>query len=178
MASTGRFRNMVALAGVALVVILAVAQMVPSPASSQTAPEPSSESASEPSVDSCALLTEAEAAEALGGPVSKVANPGQCTYVASDLSGRSIAVATPDGLPGPEYLEPAMRQLATALKGEVRSVAGVGDEAFVVVADDMSELMGVKGTRYAAVVLTLSKASADAQVATLTAAAGRAFGRL
>lgn len=169
----GRSRTVMALAGLVLGGF-AVARVAPSPASSQAAPE----SPSEAPVDPCILLTEGEAAAALGVRVSKVANPGQCTYVAADLSGRSIAVATPSGLPGPEYLEPAMRQLATALQGEVRPVVDVGDNAFVVVADDMSELMGVKGTRYAAVVLTLSKASPDAQVATLTDAATTAFARL
>lgn len=173
MALKGRSRLVMAVVGFALVGV-AVVQVAPIPASSQTAPEASTEASADP----CTLLTEAEAAAALGSPVSKVANPGQCTYVAADLSGRSVAVATPSGLPGPEYLEAAMRQLATALRGEVRAVAGVGDNAFVVVADDMSELMGVKGTRYAAVVLTLSTASADDQVATLTKAATTAFGRL
>lgn len=168
----GRSRTVMALAGLVLVGF-AVARVAPSPASSQTAPESPSEAPGDP----CILLTEGEAAAALGVRVSKVANPGQCTYVAADLSGRSIAVATPSGLPGPEYLEPAMRQLATALQGEVRPV-DVGDNAFVVVADDMSELMGVKGNRYAAVVLTMSEASPDAQVATLTDAATTAFARL
>jgi hypothetical protein len=173
MAATKRSR-VVVLAGFALAGF-AVAQVAPSLASSQTA---SSVASSQAQVDPCALVTAAEASAALGIAVSEVENPGQCTYVAGDLSGRSIAVATLSGLPGPEYLEPAMRQLGTALQAEVRSVTGVGDAAFVVVAKDMSELMGVKGDRYAAVVLTLSKSPADAQVATLTQVAGTAFGRL
>lgn len=128
-------------------------------------------------VPACDLVTEAEAEAALGTPVTSVADPAQCTYVAMDASGRAASIARPPAaLPAGE-LAAGMDQVAGALNGERRDVAA-GDEAYVVLAEVMSQIVARAGDEFVVVVLTNPTGSLDEQAALLTDLASAALSRL
>lgn len=117
-------------------------------------------------VTACSLLTDAEAEAALGTTVSRLEDPGQCTFVATDGSGRSLGVAIPTGI-STEHFVAGMEQLANVVAGELRAVAA-GDEAYIVFSSYFSEGMARTGDAYVAVVLTGARADIEQQATTIT----------
>lgn len=140
---------------------------------------PSSSSGSTGSSEMCTLITRAEAQAALGIDVTTVGDAGQCTYVAGDLSGRSVSVAMSPVPPSEDgVVTMAMTKLAEAMHGEVRHV-DVGEEASVVLADVIAQV-GVRlgDDQMLIVVLTAPQGSRDEQATTLTELARVAVSRL
>lgn len=129
------------------------------------------------SVDSCTLISQAEAAAALGAEVTSMPNPSQCTYVAADGSARGLAVAVPDFAANRSQLKAGAEQTANALEGTVRSISA-GDEAYAVVSTVASQGIGTSGGRFVVIVLTNPTGTADQQAAQLNGLLEKAFARL
>jgi hypothetical protein len=129
------------------------------------------------SVDSCTLVTEAEAKAALGAAVSKVPDPSQCTYVAMDGTSRALSVTVPDYAASRKDFAPGVDQAAHALEGTVQPIPA-GDEAYALVAPTVSEGLARVGDTYVVVVLTKAKGSAAEQADQLNGLLQTAFGRL
>lgn len=129
------------------------------------------------SVDSCTLVTEAEAKAALGADVSKVPDPSQCTYVAMDGTSRALSVTVPDYAASRKDFAPGVDQAAHALEGTVQPIPA-GDEAYAMVASTVSEGLARKGDTYVVVVLTKAKGSAAEQADQLNGLLETAFSRL
>lgn len=129
--------------------------------------------------DPCTLITEAEAEAALGTSATELTDTGQCTYIADDLTGRSISVAVTPPLPDDAgALEAAMQQMAQALGAEVRPIAA-GEEAYAVIDDIMAQVTVRTATGdTVVVVLTAFAGSADATAQTLTSLATTTVSRL
>lgn len=137
----------------------------------------STEAATPP--DPCTLITEGEAEAALGTSATEITDTGQCTYLADDLTGRSVSVAVTPPLPDDAgALEAAMQQMAQALDAEVRTIAA-GEEAYAVI-DDVIAQATVRGATgdTVVVVLTAFTGSADATAQTLTSLATTTVARL
>lgn len=98
-----------------------------------------------PPLDACMLITQAEAADALGAPVTAVPGAAQCTYVANDNSGRAAAVAAPATLLPRDAFASGAQQVATALGAELRTLTGVGDQSFVILGTTLAEGIGAEG---------------------------------
>lgn len=129
--------------------------------------------------DPCALITESEVEAALGTSATAVSDTGQCTYLADDLTGRSVSVAITPPLPDDAgALEAAMQQMAQALDGEMRPIAA-GEEAYAVIDEILAQatVRGATGDTLV-VVLTAFTGPADATAETLTSLATTAVGRL
>lgn len=129
------------------------------------------------SVDSCTLLTEAEAKQALGTEVAKVSNPAQCTYVATDGTSRALSVTVPDYTGSRRDFAPGVEQAAHAFEGSYQQVA-VADEAYVIVSSTISEGLARSGDTYVVVVLTSPQGTTAAQVDQLTGLLQTALGRM
>lgn len=127
----------------------------------------------------CTLLTEIEAEAALGTSATEITDAGQCTYLADDLTGRSVSVAVTPPLPDEAgALEAAMQQMAQALDAEMRPIAA-GEEAYAVIDEVMAQVTvrGATGDTVV-VVLTAFTGSADATAQTLSSLASTAVARL
>lgn len=129
------------------------------------------------SVDPCTLITEAEAAAALGSQVTQLPSPGQCTYVATDTSARGLAVAMPDFSANRTQLKAGAEQTASALDGTSRSISS-GDEAYAVLSPIVSQGLGIKSGIFLVVALTNPSGTPDQQATRLDNLLGTAFGRL
>jgi hypothetical protein len=129
------------------------------------------------SVDSCTLVTEAEAKASLGADVSKVPDPSQCTYVAMDGTSRALSVTVPDYAASRKDFAPGVDQAAHALEGTVQPIPA-GDEAYALVSPTVSEGLARVGDRYVVVVLTKARGSAAAQADQLNGLLETAFSRL
>ena len=101
--------------------------------------------------DGCALLTKADAAAALGGPVAEPRQSGDtCSYGAQAGGGNSVTLQLIDGGRGKFDFDRGRIQ-------RISTVPGIGDDAFVFVSDaGFVQLYFIKGGAYAA--LTLSNA--------------------
>lgn len=104
----------------------------------ESGPTQAEESAS-PAIDVCASLTADEVGQALGGPVTVQIPPGGgCNFRQEDPLAPSAALAqsgVDDSVGGFE----AMRAGVTSMiDGEVDTLDGVGDEAFVVASNTLS----------------------------------------
>jgi hypothetical protein len=128
-------------------------------------------------VDSCTLITEAEARTALGADVSKVPDPSQCTYVAMDGTSRALSVTVPDYAASRKDFAPGVDQAARALEGTVQPIPA-GDEAYAMVSPTVSEGLGRDGDTYVVVVLTKARGSAADQANQLNGLLQTVFGRL
>lgn len=128
-------------------------------------------------VDPCKLITEAEAAAALGTQVTQLPGPGQCTYIATDTSARGLAVAVPNFSANRTQLKAGAEQTATALNGTSRSISA-GDESYAVLSAMVSQGLGIKGGIFLVVALTNPSGTPDQQATRLNGLLGTAFGRL
>jgi hypothetical protein len=135
------------------------------------------EAAAGTSVDSCTLLTEAEAAAALGAEVSAVPNPSQCTYVAMDGTARAVSITVPDYAGNKREFAPGAEQAANALEGTFQEITA-GDEGYAIVSPMVSEGLARVGDTYVVVVLTNARGTAGAQAAQLDGLLQTAFSRL
>ena len=135
------------------------------------------EAATGTSVDSCTLVTEAEAAAALGAEVSAVPNPSQCTYVAMDGTARALSITVPDYAGNKREFAPGVEQAAHALEGTVQEIPA-GDEGFAIVSPMVSEGLARVGDTYVVVVLTNARGTAGVQADLLDGLLQSAFGRL
>jgi hypothetical protein len=102
--------------------------------------------------DGCALLTKAEAAAALGGPVAESRQGGDtCFYGAQTGAGNSVTLQLIDG----------GRAKFDFDRGRIQRIAalpGIGDDAFVFVSDaGFVQLYFIKGAAYAALTLSNSR---------------------
>ena len=182
MKRTTRFAAQAVLAGaVAGLVVLGARGLI---TEAQDAPaEPTTDATEETAtgggsaVPACDLVTSAEAEAALGTEVTRVDDPAQCTYVAKDASGRSASIARPPAAFPLDEFAAGMDQVAAALNGQQRAVAA-GDEAYVVLADVMSQGVARIGDQFVVVVLTNPSGTADDQAALLTDLATTALSRL
>jgi hypothetical protein len=129
------------------------------------------------SVNSCTLLTKAEATSALGTDVSAVENPSQCTYVAMDGSARAVSVSVPDYSGNRREFAPGVEQAAHALEGTFQAISA-GDEGYAIVSPMVSEGLARVGDRYVVIVLTKAEGTASAQADKLNGLLQSAFGRL
>jgi len=129
------------------------------------------------SVDPCKLITEAEAAVALGTQVTQLPSPGQCTYVAADTSARGLAVAVPNFAANRSQLKAGAEQTATSLSGTSRSISA-GDESYAVLSTMVSQGLGIKGGIFLVVALTNPSGTPDQQATRLNGLLVTAFGRL
>ncbi len=129
------------------------------------------------SVDPCTLITQDEAAAALGTEVTTLPTPGQCTYVATDTSARGLAVAMPDFSATRSQLKAGAEQTASALDGTSRSIDS-GDEAYAVLSPMVSQALGVESGTFLVVALTNPNGTPDQQATTLDGLLGTAFGRI
>jgi len=129
------------------------------------------------SVDSCTLVTEAEAAAVLGGHVTVVPNPGQCTYVAADGSARAVSVSAPDYSGQRNAFETGVAQAAGALEGSYQPVSA-GDEGYAIVAPMISEGLAREGDTYVVVVLTSPSGTEAEQINQLNDLLQTSLGRL
>lgn len=127
--------------------------------------------------DSCALLTEAEAAAVLGGPVTQMPTAGQCSYVTTDASARGVAVALPGLAANRTQLKAGADQTAAALEGSVRSIAA-GDESYAVLSPIVSQGLGYDDGTFVIVALTNPTGTADQQASQINGLLQTAFGRL
>jgi hypothetical protein len=129
------------------------------------------------SVDSCTLVTEAEAKAALGADVSKVPDPSQCTYVAMDGTSRALSVTVPDYAASRKDFKPGVDQAAHALEGTVQPISA-GDEGYAMVAPTVSEGLARRADTYVVVVLTKAQGSASEQATVLRGLLQTVFSRL
>lgn len=129
------------------------------------------------SVDSCTLITQTEAAAALGAEVSAVPNPSQCTYVAMDGTARAVSITVPDYAGNKREFASGVEQAAHALEGTFQEIPA-GDEGYAIVSPMVSEGFARVGDTYVVVVLTHAQGTADAQAAQLDGLLQTAFGRL
>jgi len=128
-------------------------------------------------VDPCTLITEAEAAAALGTEVTQLPNPGQCTYIATDTTARGLAVAMPDFSANRTQLKAGAEQTASALDGTSRSISS-GDEAYAVLSPMVSQALGIESGIFLVVALTNPSGTPDQQATQLNDLLGTAFGRI
>lgn len=129
------------------------------------------------SVDSCTLITEAEASGALGAEVAVVPNPTQCTYVAMDGSARALSITVPDYSANKQQFAAGVEQAAHALEGSFQEV-GAGDEGYAIISPMVSEGLARVGDTYVVVVLTKAQGTAAEQASKLDGLLQTAFGRL
>lgn len=129
------------------------------------------------SVDSCALVTAAEAAQVLGAEVSKMDNPTQCTYVAMDGSSRAVSVTVPDFAGSRRDFGAGVEQAVLAFDGTLHELS-VADESYAIVSPMVSEGLGRRGDTYVVVVLTKANGSTANQVSQLAGLLQTAFARL
>lgn len=128
-------------------------------------------------VDTCTLLTEAEAAAALGSDVTVVPNPAQCTYVALDSTARGLAVAVPEIAANRRDLKAGVEQTASALAGTQREITA-GDEAYAVLSATVSQAIGTVDGKFVVVVLTNPQGTPDQQATQLNGLLEKALSRL
>lgn len=129
------------------------------------------------SVDPCTLITEAEAAAALGVAVTAAPESTQCTYIAADSTARGVAVALPGVSANRTQLQAGAQQTATALGGSSRSIAA-GDEAYAIISPMVSQGLGTASGKLVVVVLTNPQGTADEQASLLNGLLDQAFARL
>lgn len=169
-----------ALAGVvAAALILGVRGLTAEAQDGETTTDATTSAESTTPPDPCTLITEAEAEAALGTSATEITDTGQCTYLADDLTGRSVSVAITPPLPDDAgALEAAMQQMAQALDAEVRPIAA-GEEAYAVIDDVLAQATIRSGTGdTVVVVLTAFSGSADAAAEALTSLATTTVSRL
>lgn len=130
-----------------------------------------------PALPACNLVTMDEAVATLGAEATVVDDPGQCTYVASDLTGRAVSVATVPPSLTADSLGTSMEQMAGALNAELRTAA-VGDEAYLVLSESLTQIAARSGDDIIIIVLTTSSDTIDEQAATLSALATTALSRV
>lgn len=178
MKTTTRFTVQAILAGaVAGLVLLGARGLTIEAQDAPAEPTTTEETTTASAVPACDLVTETEAETALGTGVTRVADPAQCTYVATDASGRSASIARPPAAFPLDAFAAGMDQVASALNGQQRAVAA-GDEAYAVLADVMSQVVARRGDQFVVVVLTNPAGTADEQAALLTDLATTALSRL
>ncbi len=178
MSSTSRYLTQAIIAGVVAALALvgirtvALAQWGAEPSSTETS------SAAEPATtapaDPCSVITDVEAAEALGTTVSSM-NDGalQCTHVAGDLSGRAVSVAVTDDIPDEDgMVEATVSQLATALDGSSAPI-DLGQEAWVLTSTTMAQLVVRADAGSTVVVVVTLPRGSDAEVTALLSDLGQ-----
>lgn len=129
------------------------------------------------SVDSCALITEAEAADSLGAAVTTVPNPSQCTHIAADGTGRALSVSVPEFFGLPDGFESGVEQVAHAFEGSYQAVSA-GDEAYAITSPLISEGLARTGDTYVIVVLTSAQGTAAERAGQLDSLLQLAISRL
>ena len=136
-----------------------------------------------PPADPCELLTEAEAAEALGSPVLKQRSGPMCAYMATaphqDIA---LSIGLMDAPEDPALFGEMVAEYAKLVGVEPRPVDGVGSEAWSVLGDQVAQLDVLAG-QYHLIVLLLPSPMDDApedgrREATLRDLGTRAVGRL
>lgn len=129
------------------------------------------------SVDTCTLITEAEAADTLGSEVSAVPNPSQCTYVAMDGTARALSIALPDFTGNRNDFEAGVAQATSAFEGTHAAIPA-GDEAYAIVSEMVSEGLARDGDTYVVVVMTQARGTVQEQADVLNGLLETAFSRL
>lgn len=150
---------------------------VPAAAAGNLAQEAPAAAAPAATSDSCALLTEAEAAAVLGAPVTQMPTSGQCSYVTTDGSARGVAVALPALAANRSQIKAGAEQAAAALEGSARPIAA-GDEAYAVISEVVSQGLGSDDGRFVVVAMTNPTGTADQQASQINGLLQTAFGRL
>lgn len=104
-------------------------------------------------VDPCSLITQDEAAAALGAKPVQKGSATSCTYTVVDGGFRSLsAVLGPEGT-DPTKFAAGMQQYAQTANADLVTVDGVGDEAYATFAGTADQLVARSGSDYVTVVL-------------------------
>jgi len=127
----------------------------------------------------CELVTKSEAAATLGNAVVMRDAGRVCTFtVTSSGAFSSLAVGLgPDGMK-PESLAEGMRTYAEVANVTLRTVPDTGDEAWVTLDDQLSQLVARHGQRFVSVIFVNVKTPADERVATMAELARKALTRI
>ncbi len=128
--------------------------------------------------DPCALVTQAEAEQALGHSAVVTEGGGSCSYTVTDLQDfASLAVAPgPEGI-DPERLHEAMQAYAEIANAEILP-ASAGDEAWATLTDQASQVIARSGDRLVTIIFLNVQTPADQRVQAMSDLAQLALSRM
>lgn len=133
------------------------------PAPEPTATQEATPEAATTGTHPCQLVTEAEAEAALGATTTEIADPTQCTYVADDMTGRAVSVASTPALPAEDgAFESGMRQLGDVLGAVPRQVdLGADVEAWVVTSELIAQISALTSDNETVVIVMTAPAGTE-----------------
>jgi len=128
----------------------------------------------------CELVTKEEATAALGDAVVMRDAGRSCAFtVPQSADGfRSLSVGRgPDGVTAALFAE-GMRGYAEAANVTLRAVNDTGDEAWVTLDDQVSQLVARRGERFVSIIFVNVKTPSDERIATMAELARKSLSRI
>ena len=136
-------------------------------------------SPAQPPTAVCELVTKSEATAALGDTVVVNDAGRSCAFTVTKpgaFSSLSVGLG-PEGAKAESFAE-GMRVYAETANVTLRAVGDTGDEAWITLDDQVSQLVARRGERYVSVIFVNVQTTADERMATMAELARKALTRI